>query len=237
MFLRIWTLSILSIAIMALTAHAQIPSDSMMGVTVGDEVCRTFTIHVVVKSPDSTTSVGLPHLTKVDKSFTLTTIPGLPGQFHTGDSIVFTICFTASDTLTHIDSLVIPIGNGDTNFVVHASGVTPIIYAYDRDFGSIPVGTQSAPYGIQVNNIGNGDLVLTKNWVLHNIGSGFTFVDSNRLPITIHPGDNAKLIFVFAPTVAGPAYGRQDWGTNIRAPFEHQKKDTSMLIGGRFSRD
>ena len=209
-------------------------SATMNNISAGSQACSTFSIRVLATGATDSVLVAPPSFAKHDGNFSVSSVPKLPKMMKVGDSVVFTVCFTATDTLHHADSLVLLLGCLDSNFKVRANGVTPIIYAVDYDFGSVPVG-DTVCHLVRVKNTGNGNLILDKNWVLHNIipsGSPeFSFADDARLPDTLAPGKSIDLSFCFHPTMAGSAYGNQQWGTNQVSPFLHQTKDTSMLLG------
>jgi hypothetical protein len=206
----------------------------MSNVLVGTQACSTFSVRVLATGATDSVLIAPPSFAMHDGSFSVSSVPQLPATMKAGDSVVFTVCFNPVDTLQHTDSLVLGLGCLDSNFKVKANGVTPIIYAADYDFGSVPVG-DTVCHLVRVKNIGNGNLIIDTNWLLHNIvpanSPEFSFSDDARLPDTVRPGKSIDLNFCFHPTNAGSAYGRQDWGTNLVSPFLHQTKDTSMLLG------
>jgi hypothetical protein len=206
------------------------PSATMLKVDVGAKVCSTFSITVQQTGSSDTMTIYPPYFAYADKSFTVTANPPLPMVMRAGDSVQFTVCFNSVDTFAHRDSLVIPVGCLDTNFHVYGTGVTPIIIASNYDFGNVPVGDTECRL-VNVRNVGNGTLIIDKNWVLDNLSGEFSFADDALLPDTILPGKNANLDFCFHPTVKGSATAQMNWGTNLVSPFLRQLKDTSLLIG------
>jgi len=202
--------------------------------TVGMPMCSTVAIRVVSTGNTDIIPFTVGGVVTLDTvhTFDVTSTPASGGMLHVGDTVLLNICFTTPDTLKH-DNAFLPFGIGclfDT-IRVKGNGVTPIMIASDWDFGNVPVGTTSAPHAIQIQNVGNGDLVLNKNWSgLSN--PDFTFVDAEKLPITIKPHESDKsLTFTFHPSVKGPSDTRIDWGTNLFGKFAHQIKDTSHLAG------
>jgi hypothetical protein len=196
---------------------------------VGDQVCQTLVVHTATTGAADTTVIDKASFKLNDGAFSFTTSPALPITVRAGDSVVFTVCFDARDTVSHLDTLHLVLGCTVADIPVTGIGGTPIIWADNWDFGVVTVG-DTVCHEITVQNIGNADLVLDRNWLLHNV-KDFSFPDSVRLPITIKPGASVKLVFCFHPGALGDYDTRQDWGTNIRAPFEHQKKDFSLLRG------
>jgi hypothetical protein len=197
---------------------------------VGDQVCQTIVVHTAQTGAADTALIDKATFKLKDGSFSFTTKPALPLTVRAGDSVVFTVCFDSKDTLSHIDTLELSLGCTTADVPVTGSGGTPIILADDWDFGVVTVG-DTVCHEITVRNVGNADLVLDKNWLLHNTKE-FSFPDTLGLPITIKPGGSVKLTFCFHPEKLGDYDTRQDWGTNIRPPYEHQKKDFSLLRGG-----
>ncbi|HWF43301.1 MAG TPA: choice-of-anchor D domain-containing protein [Candidatus Kapabacteria bacterium] len=204
--------------------------DSMLKVDAGAQACSTFSMVVQQTGSSDTITVYPPHFAYGDKSFSVLSNPSLPKVMHAGDSVQFTVCFNSVDTFAHRDSLVIPLGCLATNYLVRASGVTPIIIASDYDFGNVAVG-DTVCHSITIQNTGNGTLIIDKNWVLQNVSSEFSFGDDALLPDTIPPGGSANFVFCFHPTVSGGATAQMNWSTNLVSPFRHQLKDTSLLQG------
>jgi hypothetical protein len=210
-------------------------SASMLKTNVGKDSCTTFTLHIVKTGTNNTISIGSLKFGKGNQNFSFSTIPVLPDSaLRSGDSVVVMICFNSIDTLSHTDSLIIPIGCLDTNFVVRALGVAPIIVATDHNFGDVTVGdTICDAKAVNVKNIGTGDLVIDTNTIKSFVGDNneFRYGGTPALPYTLHPGQNIWLDFCFTPTKTGSDTGIEQWSTNQVTPFLRQVKDTSILIG------
>lgn len=196
-------------------------------VTVGTDSCRTFTFHNL--------SVGDLIISKIDvlgtaKGGTFRVTPNnIAQKLAPNDSLVFTVCFNPSDTVTSLDTLVVQTECVPFHYPLEGIGVTPIILAEDVDFGGVPVG-DTACKDLKIKNIGNAPLIIDKNWVLRN-QTHFFFRDDASLPVTILPGESHTFTFCYAPDGPHSDSGQQNWGTNIKPPFEHMKKDTSVLSG------
>jgi hypothetical protein len=202
---------------------------------VGNDSCTSFTIHILKTGTSDTINVGPLSFGKGNQNFTFTTIPTLPdGKLKAGDSVIVNVCFTSIDTFAHKDSIIIPIGCQDTNIVLSASGVTPIIIATDHDFGNVPVGqTVCDNKAINIRNVGNGDLIIDTTTIKKITGGNpaFTYGGTPKLPYTLHPGQSVYLDFCFTPPTTGSDTGIEHWGTNQVPPFLHLRKDTSILTG------
>jgi hypothetical protein len=212
------------------------PTDSSLNfknANVGVPACSTVTVHILETGVTDSATFTLSNFVTLDTAHPFFVTSSVPSgtMMHKGSTVDLNICFTPTDTLKHAFTfLPFSVGCYYDTVLVRGNGVTPIIIASDWDFGNVPVGTTSATHSIQIQNVGNGDLILDKNWTgLSN--PDFSFVDADKLPDTIKPHDNHKLNFTFHPTQKGPSNARIDWGTNLNGMFAHEIKDTSHLSG------
>ncbi|HET6400593.1 MAG TPA: choice-of-anchor D domain-containing protein [Candidatus Kapabacteria bacterium] len=149
-----------------------------------------------------------------------------------GDSVEFQLCFSPSDTLLSSDTLLLGVGCAQFKYPLAGLGITPLIVASDVNFGSVPVGNSSLPTPVKIQNVGKAPLTITTSSQLKDLTNlNFTFTDMGLLPITLKPGEVKSLNFTFHPVATGPIQSREDWGTDLPAPFAHQIKDTSQLLG------
>ncbi len=161
-------------------------------------------------------------------SLSLTTVPTLPAWLKAGDSVVFNISYVASDTNVHFDTILLTTSCIDDSIGIIGRGRTPIIIADDIDFGNVRIG-DTVCRDLRVRNVGNANLILDENWVF---GQNPDFTFEGGVPDTIKPdGAVNTLRFCFHPSHAGPNTSEMSWGTNIKGIYEHQIKDTSLLIG------
>ncbi len=204
-------------------------------VAVSKQVDSMLTVHIVSTGGYDSVVVPPAILLNLDQaktgheSFSYTSVPSLPATLRPGDSIVFTIYFSSNDTNFHSDSLAIALGCLNDTAYLAGQAQTPIIIADDHDFQDITVGDTSCAL-INVRNVGNGPLILDKNWLLH-LNPDYTFEDASLLPDTIYPHQQQKLRFCFHPAQQGPSDTRMDWGTNLTGNYAHDEKDTSLLVG------
>jgi len=203
---------------------------------VGTNQCSNFTLHIGSTGSAPTLTLQPPalydlktNLPDMSGKFTFTSNPTLPAALKAGDSVVFTVCFASTDTLVYKDSVVLSAGSClDTALHVYGHEVTPIIWAQDHDFGNVPVGDTQC-FDIYVKNLGDADLILTEDWVLH-LNPDYTFKGS--VPDTIRPGaKDDTLHFCFHPNSTGSSNSQMDWGTNLNALYAGDIKDTSILLG------
>ncbi|MEO6939575.1 MAG: choice-of-anchor D domain-containing protein [Candidatus Kapaibacterium sp.] len=207
-------------------------STSALMTTVGADSVTRFVFHNNSIKGGAPIVITDANFKLTDPSFKITsTVPSIPATLKGGDSIVINVTYTASDTgVVHLDSLYLVTANcfNDTVAVI-GSGATPIIEATDIDFGAVLVDSTKCKV-LTVKNVGNANLIIDKNWVLHNV-TEFTFGDYAVLPITLRPGASTKLSFCYTPHKVGNDSTNQDWGTNLHEPFMHKNKDFSVLIG------
>jgi hypothetical protein len=201
--------------------------DLFQPVTVSKDSCRTFVFRNI--------SVGDLNITGIDVlgsatagKFTVNP-SGIKQLMKPNDSLVFTVCFNPSDTVISDDTLLVQTECVPFRYALEGRGVTPIILADNLDFGGVAVGDTSCK-DLKIKNIGNAPLVIDKNWVL-KYSAQFFFRDASALPVTIQPGETRTFNFCYAPSAPKSDTAQQDWGTNVLAPFEHMKKDTSILSG------
>jgi hypothetical protein len=197
-------------------------------VRVSTDSCQTIYVKNLQASGDILLSNATIKGSDPNQSFTVT--PSTINQtLHPGDSLQLTICYNPKDTVSSIDTLLVNTQCIPYQYPLQGLGVTPIIIAGDFDFGAVPVGN-TVCHDITISNVGNAPLIIDKNWLLHDT-TNFSFTSANGLPITIPPGGQATVEFCFHPDTVGAISTRQDWGTNLLAPYLHTRKDTSSLIG------
>lgn len=196
-------------------------------VVVSKDSCKTFVFKNSGVGDLKVTSAMIEG-TATGGTFTLT--PNKISQtLKPNDSVTFTVCFTPADTVTSNDTLIVQTECVPYRYPLQGMGVTPIILADNLDFGGVAVG-DTACKTLKIKNIGNAPLVIDKNWVLQN-NTRFFFRDDQFLPVTINPGETKTFNFCYSPDAADADTGQMNWGTNLLKPFEHMKKDTSVLTG------
>lgn len=90
-------------------------------------------------------------------------------------------------------------GDGDEGPVATASHVT-------LNFGTVEVGSSSAPQAVRLTNTGSDDLTLVNAAVLSGAGVGeYEIVSDTCLTDVLEPGEDCTVEIVYTPTVAGPA--------------------------------
>jgi hypothetical protein len=179
-------------------------------------------------------------LTQKNPHYSLSSLPTLPATLYAGDSVVFTACFTPTDTTTQLDTILISAGCNNLPIDLAGNAAIPVIYASDHDFGAVFVDSTKCDT-VGVTNIGSVPFTLTKNWVLDNFDPAFSFsafgtnfpktFGSNDLPITLTPKQKVLLSFCYSPTAEQSDTTTQFWGTSLEAPYQHSNKDFSKLSG------
>ncbi|HET6399816.1 MAG TPA: choice-of-anchor D domain-containing protein [Candidatus Kapabacteria bacterium] len=202
---------------------------------VGDTQVSTFTFHVV--STGNYPSIYVPtavleHLDKNANDFTITSNPTLPATLIAGDSVVFTVTFTSIDTNRHFDKLDLVTGCLNDTVPLMGQQATPIILAGNWDFGNVPVG-DTVCKEITVENIGAWNLILDSSYhYALNLPTDYTF--EGPIPDTIMPGGittEKTLRFCFHPSTTGSSGTVVNWETNLNGLYQHDKKDSTVLLG------
>ena len=158
------------------------------------------------------------------------TNPGLPVDIAPGDSLVITACFTAKDTNTRRDTILLVTDCFTNPIELQGHGLTPLIWADNHDFGTLLLDSTKCDT-VRVKNVGNAPLVLTTQWVLQTLSPNFTFADAAILPKTLQPGQSILLHFCFTAKQLALDSNVQNWGTNLEDPYKHSIKDSSILYG------
>ncbi|MFI5264735.1 MAG: hypothetical protein ACHQM6_09490, partial [Candidatus Kapaibacterium sp.] len=198
---------------------------------LGKDTCSRFVFYNIGPPGSASYTFTSAGLKANNPNFTVTgTVPPLPAIIKPGDSLAFTACFNAKDTMLQHDTILLVNGCFSMPIDLQGSGSTPIIIADDHDFGAVIVdSTKCAPVGVK--NVGNGSLILTKQWLMDNYGVNFSFPDSLLLPIKLKPGQKTTLTFCYTPHARKFDSTVMHWGTNLVQPYEHALKDTSIFIG------
>ena len=206
-------------------------SATFLNAPLGLDSCTQFVFKNLGKPGDLIFHVTGYHFIVNNQGFRVTNInPPLPFTMKPSDSIVFTVCFNASQQAKlYKDTLVIE--TDCPSPIIPLLGTTALakINTQDYDFGSVLVG-HSVCHAIYVSNEGQAPFTLTKDWVLDNIAD-FSFSGSTKLPIVIQPGQKEYLTFCFTPTKVGADTTIQHWASDIPSPFTHIIKDFSVLSG------
>ncbi|HET6401416.1 MAG TPA: choice-of-anchor D domain-containing protein [Candidatus Kapabacteria bacterium] len=165
----------------------------------------------------------------IAKGGTFTVTPQTLRPIPDSSSISLDICFHPADTgMVSIDSLYLISECATFVVPVTGTGVTPLIYATDLDFGEVDSG-QTKCLPLTIRNPGKAPLTITSSDFVND--SNFS-VDAGQLfPITIPPGASIHIECCFHP---------QSWGSfsqlvtflNLNpTAFQHSIKDTSLLTG------
>ncbi len=192
-------------------------NDTIVNKNVKHHVGKTFTV-----SSDK--------LKRGNPTFTVSkTVPSLPADIKPGDSLWITACFSAKDSLTQRDTIMLVNDCFTSPIDLVGKGAIPLIVAGNRDFGNVIVDSTKCDT-VSVRNVGDADFTLTTDWVLHNT-KNFNFIDSTRLPIIMKPGQVVYLTFCYTPHAEQLDTTVQNWGTTEQDPYKHAIKDSSLLRG------
>ncbi|MGH9121591.1 MAG: choice-of-anchor D domain-containing protein, partial [Acidimicrobiales bacterium] len=114
------------------------------------------------------------------------------------------------------------------------NGATLALSANPLSFGSVPVGTTSAPVTETLTNTGNVALVINSETAFGPNPTDFVPYQPgstcSSLPITINAGNSCTIVFAFKPTVAGPeSAGRVLGGTFSNSPVSLALQGTGTV--------
>jgi hypothetical protein len=214
------------------------PDTGRFGLSLNQDSCETFVLKNSSKAIADLqiTSANLKYNTH---GFILSSlIPTLPTILKPGDSLSMTVCYTAKDTSTQKDTLIILAPCLKMPIDLKGSGYIPIIYASDHDFGPVIVDSTKCDT-VGVYNMGKEPFILTNQWVLDNMGANFSFAStgispakgSSDLPLTLNPRQKVLLDLCYTPHSESSDSTTIFWGTTLSDPYKHSTKDFSRLIG------
>lgn len=189
--------------------------------------CRTITItNVQAAGPFMAESDSLAGIAK-GGSFSVT--PATLNPIPDSTSISLKVCFHPTDTgVVSVDSVYL-ISECVTYVVpVTGTGVTPLIYANDLDFGEVDSG-QTKCLPLTIENRGKVPLTITAQDLLNN--PDFSVNPSQVFPITIPPGKSTTISYCFHPQSWNSFSQRVTFLNLNPAEFQHSIKDTALLTG------
>ncbi len=198
---------------------------------IGDEVCSTLVYINTAPKGGKAFNVISATLKKNDPHFKISSItPSLPVSLKGGDSLKVLVCFDPKDTTASNDSVILTTDCFAAPLPIIGKGGTPLIYATDIDFGSVPTNTTLC-LPLVVENRGTLPFLLTKNYFLHDkILFSIDPASAARLPVTLQPGGSITLTFCYSPKVLSDLDSTSvDWITDIPAPFTQTIKSWSYL--------
>ncbi len=202
--------------------------------SLGFDTCTQFVIKNSGKTGEKTFTVTGYTFANGSQGFRVTdTSHSLPYILKPGDSVVFSVCFNASQAVhLFLDTFIV--NTNCPKAIAALFGTTGVgeIETEDFDFGPVILG-QKKCHGIKVWNTGKAAFKLTKQWLLDN-NINFDFIDTSLLPITIDTGIlNARTFtFCYTPTQdTAKDTTIQHWASDLPEPFTHLKKDFSNLYG------
>lgn len=169
-------------------------------------------------------------LTHSDKSFqVVSTNPTLPVYIAPGKTLLMSLQFTANDTASHLDSLMVISDCLTKKIPMSASVIFPRIVATDIDFDSVVVGkTLCKP--LSITNTGTYPFHLRKEFILADtVNFHIDAVNLSILPLDLQPGQTVVLSVCYSPTQIGTAASKIDWATDIDSKIVPYGKSTSIL--------
>lgn len=198
--------------------------------SVGQEICTTF----VVKN---TASVGGKSVRILQVSlnnggaFVISQLSHLPPfDIAPNDSLTVKLCYFASDTLRHRDSLRIQTDCSAFSISLDAHGQTGLILAEDMDFGYVGL-TKEACKEITVRNVGSLAFKITSLKLSDTKNFEMAALTLAQLPLSIKAGGTATVKVCFHPKVEGPYSEQLTFTTDLGGTFATSIKNFSYLSG------
>jgi hypothetical protein len=200
---------------------------------VGETICTTF----VLKNPDyysASIEIKSLRMSSSTNNYTLTPLTSLPKYlYYYGDSFTMTLCYSPTDSVDHIDTLIIKTECYDVaiTIITKASKVIKekpgAIYAGDVNFGTITKGLTGSKL-VVIRNNSKTDLTII-DYELPNDNFSLDDASIRRLPVTIAPNQFATMNIVYHPKNAGDDTTRIIWNTD--SPNPEDGKNYSLLSG------
>ena len=167
-----------------------------------------------------------------DKSFQIvSTNPVLPALIAPGKTLTMSLRFSASDTSSHSDTLVVISDCLTKKIPMNAAIIYPQIFATDVDFGSVFIGKKSCK-PILITNTGSDSFLLQKNFILADtINYSIDPASLSMLPLVLQPKQTITLSVCFSPTKVGEDASQIAWKSDINQKIESYGKPLSALHG------
>lgn len=162
--------------------------------------------------------------------FSFQTNKNLPYYLRAGDSIVINVSFAPKDTLPQSGKLTFSNECMSVDQPFSAKGATALIYAEDRDFGSI-VYPSTRCRDIRVDNKGAVPYRILSMTMMNSLEFAFDSAEAGRLPITVNPGSYINIGVCYQPKDGSADTATILWGTDINMPYANSIKTTSALYG------
>ncbi len=196
---------------------------------MSEKICTTFTIS---NQLGNIQTYWIHTITTSTSQFTIESIKPLPPtQLFGGDSLTFDVCFQASDTLLHRDTVKVTGTCLDLRLPLAASTVRPILIASDVTFGDLLVG-KTAYKPVTLKNTGQATFTVQGGSIIQSDPIfSFDSASSARFPLAIAPGATVTLNVCYTPDTVRSHTAFISWQTDIVPPFASEQKSITNLSG------
>jgi hypothetical protein len=204
-------------------------ADLFHGAEIGVELCTTI---VVRNNHSSPIPYRIDSLSISTSSFSVKALhPTLPAILQPGDSLEFDLCFRATDTLLHRDTIHLTGNCLDLRLPLAASTVRPILVASDITFGNVYVGKTVCKL-VTLKNTGQASFTMQSGSIVQS-GAEFAFdsISFARFPFTMAPGATETLKVCYTPDTVLTHSAWISWQTDITPPFAAEQKAITNLSG------
>ena len=164
--------------------------------------------------------------------------PPLPALIKPGDTLKYTVRFSARDTNVSIDTVRLVTNCSTTLIPITGEGGCGIIVASDHDFGNVVVVSTACTDTLSIRNIGKLPFTLSRDFLLQDTVN-FSFNPDrvrvgNRdepLPLILQPDQTVRAYVCFHPKNKGVDSTALIWKTDIPSPYTLSLKTFSVLRG------
>jgi hypothetical protein len=204
-----------------------LPTYTFNNILVDGDTCITVTISNDQPTGDFKARLITPEGTAAGGTFTVTPTTLSNIAPHTTQTV--TVCYHPTDTgIVSYDTLILTSECVTYRYPLIGSGITPLIYATDVDFGEVDSGkTRCLP--VKLTNRGRAPLTITKQDLVSD--PNFSVDPAQTFPITIAPGATITIQYCFHPQSWGSFDARVLFSNLNPARYQHSIKDTSHLTG------
>jgi hypothetical protein len=201
--------------------------------TVGQKICTTFVFNntALATSPGAKPILIKSISLKQGGDYVISSISNPPPySIPPQQADTLHLCYTATDTLRHRDSIIIQTDCFTFPISLDAHGRTGLILTYDEDFGYGIIGKKKCG-SVQVQNVGSAPLQILALKLSDSVDFSIAATTLAQLPITVNAGKAVSLTVCFNPTQENPFSEMLTIVTNLAGSFTNSIKSYAYLTG------
>ncbi|MDP4199990.1 MAG: choice-of-anchor D domain-containing protein [Bacteroidota bacterium] len=202
------------------------PTYDFGAIPVGTDSCMTLTLTNLAAGDFMAESDSIDGIAQ-GGNFTVS--PRRLSPVHAAATTTLSLCFQAVDTgVVSTDTLRLLSQCATYQYLLKGTGITPLIYASDVNFGEVDSG-QTLCKQLTLRNPGKATLTITSQDLVTD--PNFSIDPNQKFPIVIPPGQSVDVLYCFHPKSWGTFSGHVIFANLNTAKFQHSIKDTSLLTG------